>query len=212
MSFRAGLRWPLSLAGMKDVSMSKAYSRGNGLLRFLSTKPSPGGKDAAKPAVKTKSAAPASKGANNKNAAAKRDKKDNEKTIAESLTKFMMASEEAKAFKPDFSDEELAEHAKIGRIYQQRTTQRHNRLQKDLATKVWLQHDALRSLPDNLRVHAEIIDDTPPPPDRPWPYFQTPPIKDFDAKQFMGKNDDEDDDGDEATAAAGDKDKEKGRK
>lgn len=163
--------------------------RGNGLLRFFSTTPSPN-----KPGVKAKNPAPATKGGTNKNAAAKKAKTSNEKTIAEHLTKFIMAAEEAKAFKPDFSEEELAEHARIGRIYQQKMTQRHNRTQKDLATKIWMQHDALRSLPEGLRAHAETIDDTPPPPDRPWPFFQTPPIKDFNAKQFMGKKEDEDDD------------------
>ena len=162
-------------------------------MRFFSTSPSPN-----KPGVKAKNPAQASKGGANKNALAKKVKTSNEKTIAEHLTKFIMAAEEAKAFKPDFSDEELAEHARIGRIYQQKTTQRHNRTQKDLATKIWMQHDALRSLPESLRAHAETIDDTPPPPDRPWPFFQTPPIKDFNARQFMGKKEDEDEDEDDA--------------
>lgn len=155
-------------------------------IRVFSTKPT-------SPAKKEKTPAPKG-GVTNANKAKKVTKKDNAKTLAEHLTKFMLSAEEAKRFKPVFTEEELAEHAKIGRIFQQKTTQQHNRLQKDLSTKIWLQQDAMRAMPDHLRAKAEIVDDTPPPPDRPWPIWMTPPIKDFDAKKFMGKEDQDEDD------------------
>ena len=48
--------------------------------------------------------------------------------------------------------------------------------------------DALLALPDDLKKAAEVLDDTPPPPDRPWALWQTPPIKGFDVTEFT-KND-----------------------
>jgi len=58
-------------------------------------------------------------------------------------------------------------------------------MQKDLSTKIWLQQEALKAIPEALRVHALIIDDTPPPPNRPLPIYQTPPIKDFDVSKYL---------------------------
>ncbi len=84
--------------------------------------------------------------------------------------------------KPSFSPEELVEHAKIGKEYQIQSMRRHNKFTKDLTTKIYLQQDALTSLPEYLRVEAKIVDETPPPLNRPKPYFDTPPIKDFETK------------------------------
>lgn len=88
-------------------------------------------------------------------------------------------------FKPKFSDEEKAEHFRIGRQYQINHRKRQNAMEKDLTNKIWLQHEALRSLPEKLRIAAEIIDETPPPPNRPWPVFDTPPIEGFDPKLYQ---------------------------
>ena len=59
----------------------------------------------------------------------------------------------------------------------------------------------MRALRADLRAHAEIIDETPPPPDRPWPIWMTPPIKGFNPRDYMGnKGDDDDDEDDEVSA------------
>jgi hypothetical protein len=158
-------------------------------LRMLST-----------PASTTKTATPnaakAAKGGAAK-AGGKKVKKDGSKSISDHLSKFILAAEDAKKFKPEFSEEELAEHTRIGRIYQQKTTQRANMYNKDISTKIWMQQEALRALPDNLRIKAEELDESPPPPDRPWPIWMTPPIKDFDYKKFTRAKGEEGEDDEE---------------
>ena len=78
----------------------------------------------------------------------------------------------------------MKEHATIALEYQRQSTRLHNKLEKDQSTKIWLQQDALKALPDYLKKAAEEIDETPPPADRPWPRWQTPPIKGFNPKDF----------------------------
>jgi hypothetical protein len=51
-----------------------------------------------------------------------------------------------------FTPEELVEHSRIAREYQRQSTIVHNTLQKDLTNKIWMQQEALRSLPAHLRV------------------------------------------------------------
>lgn len=63
---------------------------------------------------------------------------------------------------------------------------------KDLANKIWLQQEALRSLPDKLREEAIKIDENPPPANRPFASFETPPIKGFDHKIYTKVDSDED--------------------
>ena len=163
--------------------------------RALSTNAAGGSVPAANK-VATPNAAKATKGKGvggpNANKA-KKGKGSSEKAEAEHLTKFMMAAEEAKSFKPQFTEEELIEHAKIARTYQRNMTKMQNKLNKDLSDKIWLQQEALRALPDNLRIKAEMLDETPPPADRPWPLWMTPPIPGFNPKSFMGKSDSEED-------------------
>jgi len=142
--------------------------------------------------------------AQNANAANKAKKaKGAEKSASEHLTKFLFSAQEARAYKPDYSEAELAEHAKIALTYQRKLTELSNQLNKDLSTKIWLQQEALRALPDNLRAKAEEIDEAPPPPDRPWPIWATPPIKDFDVRQYTGKKTEgeEEDDEDEGAGS-----------
>jgi hypothetical protein len=67
-------------------------------------------------------------------------------------------------------------------------------MEKDLTDKIWLQHEAVKALPERLRAHALEIDETPPPSDRPWPLFATPPIKGFDPSLYMDKEEGKDDD------------------
>ena len=45
-----------------------------------------------------------------------------------------------------------------------------NRDDKDITTKIYMQQEALNSMPENseMLMNALEIDDTPPPSDRPW--------------------------------------------
>ena len=111
----------------------------------------------------------------------------------EILQKFIDTAEKAKAIELGFSEEEMAEHARIGLEHNRQTTIRQNKQGSDLSTKIWLQQEAMRALPPELRAHAEIIDETPPPSDRPWPIWMTPPIKGFNPRNYMGNKGDDDD-------------------
>ena len=122
----------------------------------------------------------------------------NNKATVEALQKFIETAEQAKEIDLGFSEEELAEHFRIGQEYAKQSTIRSNKHGSDLSTKIWLQQEAMRALRADLRAHAEIIDDTPPPPDRPWPIWMTPPIKGFNPRDYMGnKGDNEDEEDDE---------------
>ena len=125
----------------------------------------------------------------------------NNKATVEALQKFIETAEKAKEIDLGFSEVELAEHFRIGQEYAKQSTIRSNKEGSDLSTKIWLQQEAMRALRADLRAHAEIIDDTPPPPDRPWPIWMTPPIKGFNPRDYMGnKGDDDDDEDDEVSA------------
>jgi len=64
---------------------------------------------------------------------------------------------------------------------------RTNQFNKDLTTKIYLSQDALKAMPANLRANALIIDETPPPPDRPWATYDTPPIPGFNPRDYTGE-------------------------
>jgi hypothetical protein len=74
-----------------------------------------------------------------------------------------------------------------------------HRYEKDLTDKIWLQQEAMRSLAlqaPAMYHEALIVDETPPPPNRPFPLWDTPPIEDFDWKAYTRQKA-EDEDGDE---------------
>ena len=119
---------------------------------------------------------------------------ENNKATAEILQKFIDTAEKAKEIDMGFTEAELAEHARIGLEYNKQSTARTNRRGNDLSTKIWLQQEAMRAMPAELRAHAATIDDTPPPPDRPWPIWMTPPIKGFNPRDYMGQKGEDDDD------------------
>ena len=121
----------------------------------------------------------------------------NNKATVEALQKFIETAEQAKKIDLGFSEAELAEHFRIGQEYARQSTIRSNKHGSDLSTKIWLQQEAMRALRADLRAHAEIIDETPPPPDRPWPIWMTPPIKGFNPRDYMGNKGDDDDDDNE---------------
>lgn len=130
---------------------------------------------------------------------------DEKKTETEALARFLQTARKAAGYfffckslhlnnelilfriKLKFSDEEQAEHNRIGKEYNRQSTQDHNRLEHDLTNKVWLQQEAMRALPPKLREAAEILDETPPPPHRPWPLYHTPPIKDFNIDLYVSR-------------------------
>lgn len=116
---------------------------------------------------------------------------EHEKRLVESFQGFIEAAESAKKFKIEYTAEELNAQKAIGREYSRQIRIRTNQEHKDYANKIWLQQEAMRALPDELRAAAEEIDETPPPVGRPWPVWMTPPIKGFDVKQYtMKKNKD----------------------
>ena len=116
----------------------------------------------------------------------KRQKESGEgKGVLDTLNRYVDVAEEAAKFKPDFTEEELKEHERIAKEFQRQSFKRHNAMEKDLNTKIWLQQEALRAMPQRLREEAIKIDDTPPPANRPWPYFDTPPIEDFNVNDYI---------------------------
>ena len=67
-----------------------------------------------------------------------------------------------------------------------------------MTNKIWLQQEALRAMPHDLYEEAIKIDDTPPPANRPWPFFDTPPIEGFNINDYVkSENEDEDEDDEE---------------
>ena len=86
-----------------------------------------------------------------------------------------------------FPPEELKNNERIARKYQSEFSKEFFKLQRDLADKTWLMQEAMRALPDHLRAHAETIDETPPPDDRPFPVWDTPPIKGFNVQDYLQK-------------------------
>lgn len=50
---------------------------------------------------------------------------------------------------------------------------------------MWLMQEAMRALPDDLRKHAEIIDESPPPENRPQSgIWETPPVPGFNIAKY----------------------------
>jgi len=114
-----------------------------------------------------------------------------DKRQIEDINQFVDFVEAAKSYKYAWSDEELAHHEAVAKEYTRQSQIRHNQLEKDLADKIWLQQEAMRALPANMHAEALVLDDTPPPPERPWPVFDTPPIEDFDWKAHTRQEADE---------------------
>ena len=83
------------------------------------------------------------------------------------------------------TDEEKELCIKVGLNYQRQSMIRHNKQLKDLSTKCWLQQEALQALPATLRATAEIPDDSYLPSDRPFPFYDTPPIKGFNINDYI---------------------------
>lgn len=91
--------------------------------------------------------------------------------------------------KVEFSAEEIEAHKKIQKEYTHQSIILKNREVKDLTDKICCQQEAIRALPAALQTTAKIIDETPPPSNRPWPKYDTPPIKDFDPRLYLDGED-----------------------
>ena len=86
--------------------------------------------------------------------------------------------------KVTFSPEEEAEHQRIAREYNQRTSARAHQINKDLTMKIYLRNQAIAMLPPQLQEHAKTPDYTPFPEIRSLPGY-TPPIRDFNPEKYM---------------------------
>ena len=118
--------------------------------------------------------------------------------MIEAIERFVEVTEKATKLKLDLTDEEKKEHERIAKEYVKQNQIRHNKYEKDLTTKIYLQKDALKALPVQLNIAASVIDHEPPPSDRPMAVWATPPIKGFDIRDYVGKqNEDDEFDGDD---------------
>lgn len=89
------------------------------------------------------------------------------------------------------SPERAEEHKRIGIEYNKRKMMRNNMVDKDISNKIWLQQEAMRALPMDLRQKAEVIDQSSPPVDRVMPLWDTPPIKGFNVDDYIQKKEEE---------------------
>jgi hypothetical protein len=67
------------------------------------------------------------------------------------LQQFFATVQKIYKTKPNFTEEELKEHERIGKEYYRQSTIENNKFEKDLANKIWLQQEAIRALPEELR-------------------------------------------------------------
>lgn len=107
-------------------------------------------------------------------------------TVSERLLTFIITLLHAviNRFKPAFTAEEKAENFRIGVQYNRESFKKHNKESKDFANKSWLQREAIESMRPDLRANAVKVDRTKAPADRPWPHWDTPPIKGFKMQDF----------------------------
>jgi hypothetical protein len=54
-----------------------------------------------------------------------------------------------------------------------------------------MQQDAVNALPEALRAAALVLDETPPPEDRPFPIFMTPPVPGLNLKDETQEEDED---------------------
>lgn len=112
--------------------------------------------------------------------------------MVEAVERFFEVSTKASAMKLELTEAEKVEHTRIAQEFTRQSQIRHNKYEKDLTNKIYLQQEALNALPEQLKIAASQIDHEPPPPDRPMAVWATPPIKGFDVRDYVGKNSEED--------------------
>jgi hypothetical protein len=83
-----------------------------------------------------------------------RGQKNNDEENVDHIMKFIEVAELAKRHKCDFSEEELIEHSRIGKEFQKKSIYKRQMLEKDLSNKIWLQQEAIRSMPESFRAAA----------------------------------------------------------
>jgi hypothetical protein len=92
---------------------------------------------------------------------------------------------------PPISEEEKARRHEIGRNYNIGRFRFHNQVHQDLTHKIHLKKHAIKMLPRDSKIKEEALkdNDEAPPPWRRIPVW-TPPIANFDATQYMAKDED----------------------
>jgi hypothetical protein len=99
-------------------------------------------------------------------------------------SKFLLPYLTIDRFKPNYTAEEKADNFRIGKQYNIQSFRKHNKESQDFANKSWLQKEAIESMRPDLRANAMKVDRTKPPADRPWPHWDTPPIKGFKMQDY----------------------------
>lgn len=85
----------------------------------------------------------------------------------------------------------MAEHERIAKVYGAESFRYKNRIDKDLTNKIYMMQEAIAVMPVELREAALAVDETPPPQERPWASYSTPPIDGFNVKEYMKADEDE---------------------
>lgn len=93
--------------------------------------------------------------------------------------------------KENFPPEVEAEHARIAKEYNRQMFRLKKKFDKDVTLKLWLMNEATDSLPADLKAHAITFDETPMPPNRPFPKYDTPPIKGFKFQEYAKSTEDD---------------------
>lgn len=93
-------------------------------------------------------------------------------------------------YKIRVSDEELVERARIAKEYSRQCMIRHNRWNKDIAEKIWFQQYAVKKIPQEYLAACLKIDNSVPPPNRPYPSRDEIPLFELgDVEKYLGYND-----------------------
>uniref|UniRef100_A0A7S1UD07 Uncharacterized protein n=1 Tax=Phaeomonas parva TaxID=124430 RepID=A0A7S1UD07_9STRA len=74
------------------------------------------------------------------------------------------------ATRPEYSEEEKAEHARIGRTYNVESVKWHNKMNKAIQCRIKLKNDAIANLPEEVRKLAEAAAQPEMPP-QPVPIY-----------------------------------------
>lgn len=86
--------------------------------------------------------------------------------------------------------EEQAHRRQVLRTANTESRKAHQKVERDLTNKIYLQQEAIKALPVEMQADAKMIDQTPYPMDRPWPRWDTPPIPGFNPLDYADKKKD----------------------
>ena len=87
-----------------------------------------------------------------------------------------------------YTEDELAEHARIARAYNAEKRLEHDDVQHDISVKIWMKNEALKNIGGQWGIEANKIEEgNYPPLWRKHPSF-TPPIEGFDVRKYDSMN------------------------